>query len=58
MKAASTAVCIDCGCKTTYTVKSHIEELTVREIARRLGRQKSTIAERLQRIFSLFPVNP
>lgn len=35
-----------------------IEELTVREIARRLGRQKSTIAERLQRIFSLFPVEP
>ena len=35
-----------------------IEELTVREIARRLGRQKSTISERLQRIFSLFPVDP
>lgn len=32
-----------------------VDGLTVREIAERLGRQKSTISERLQRIFSLFP---
>lgn len=32
MKGRSTAICTDCGCKTPYTVKSHLEELTVREI--------------------------
>lgn len=32
-----------------------VDGLTVREIAERLDRQKSTISERLQRIFALFP---
>lgn len=32
-----------------------VDELTIREIARYLNLQKSTISERLQRIFSLFP---
>ena len=32
MKGRLTAICTDCGCKTPYTVKSHLEELTVREI--------------------------
>lgn len=32
-----------------------VDGLTVREIARYLNLQKSTISERLQRIFSLFP---
>lgn len=33
MKGISTAVCIECGCKTTYTLKSHLEKLTVRGIS-------------------------
>ena len=32
-----------------------VDRLTIREIARYLNLQKSTISERLQRIFSLFP---
>ena len=32
-----------------------VDGLTIREIARYLNLQKSTISERLQRIFSLFP---
>ena len=32
MKERSTAFCTNCGCKTSYIVKSHLEELTVREI--------------------------
>lgn len=33
-----------------------VDRLTIREIARYLNLQKSTISERLQRIFSLFPL--
>ena len=33
-----------------------VDGLTIREIARYLNLQKSTISERLQRIFSLFPL--
>jgi putative zinc finger/helix-turn-helix YgiT family protein len=32
MKGRSTAICTDCGCKTAYTVKSQLDELTVRDI--------------------------
>ena len=32
MKGTSTAICIACGCKTTYTLKSTLEELTVRGV--------------------------
>lgn len=32
MKGNSTAICIECGCKTAYTLKSTLEELTVRGV--------------------------
>lgn len=34
------------------------EQRTIREIAQILGKSKSSILERLQRIFSLFPTSP
>lgn len=33
MNGNPTALCITCGCKTNYTIKSHLEKLTVREIS-------------------------
>lgn len=33
MKGSTTAVCIECGCKTTYTIESHLEKLAVRGIS-------------------------
>lgn len=33
MKGMSTAVCIECGRRTTRTLKSHLEKLTVRDIS-------------------------
>lgn len=33
MKDTLTAICIDCGCKTTYTIKSHLENSRVRGIS-------------------------
>lgn len=35
-----------------------IDRLTIREIAQRLGRKKSSVSERLQKIFALFPTAP
>ena len=35
-----------------------VEQYSIREIAARLGKQKSSVSERLQRIFSLFPTSP
>lgn len=32
MKVNPTAICIECGCKTTYALKSTLEELTIRGI--------------------------
>lgn len=32
MKGDSTAICIECGCKTTYTLKTTLEELTIRGV--------------------------
>jgi len=33
MKGISTAFCIKCGCKTPYTLSSHLEELTIRGVS-------------------------
>lgn len=33
MKGISTAFCIECGCKTTYTLSSHLETLTIRGVS-------------------------
>lgn len=32
MKGISTAFCIKCGCKTPYTLSSHLERLTIRGV--------------------------
>lgn len=34
-----------------------VEQYSIREIAKRMGKQKSSVSERLQRIFSMFPTS-
>ncbi len=34
-----------------------VEQYSIREIAKQIGKQKSSVAERLQRIFSMFPTS-
>lgn len=33
VKDISTAFCTECGCKTTYSLSSHLEELTIRGVS-------------------------